>query len=141
MNTSTATHFLLVAFCLITASAFSVADQSSRGRGRKDDDSGFFGPGGGSFDIPGLGRMPDFGSGVVNGGFGGGFGGPSGGHSKNGVVRSTVICKERGPCHMKRLTCPAKCSTSYSYAGKNYGGGGGGGGCTIDCKKKCVAYC
>ncbi|KAG2240634.1 hypothetical protein Bca52824_090598 [Brassica carinata] len=30
---------------------------------------------------------------------------------------------------------------SFSRSGKGYGGGGGGGGCTMDCKKKCIAYC
>jgi hypothetical protein len=55
-------------------------------------------------------------------------------------VRPSVVCKERGPCYKKKLTCPAKCFTSYSRSGKGYGGGGGGGGCTLDCKK-CVAYC
>jgi hypothetical protein len=39
------------------------------------------------------------------------------------------------------LTCPAKCFTSFSRSDEGYGGGGGGGGCTIDCKKKCSAYC
>ncbi|KAJ6364132.1 hypothetical protein OIU76_029131 [Salix suchowensis] len=57
-----------------------------------------------------------------------------------GVMRSSVVCKERGRCYKKKLTCPAKCYTSYSRSGKGFGGGGGGGGCTLDCKK-CVAYC
>lgn len=94
---------------------------------------GFFGPGGG-FNIPGFGP-------VVGGGYGSGYGGPNGGHSKSGVIRSAVVCKEKGPCYKKRLICPAKCFTSYSRSGKGYGYGGGGGGCTIDCQKKCVAYC
>ncbi|VVA23537.1 PREDICTED: glycine-rich [Prunus dulcis] len=96
---------------------------------------GFFGPG---FDIPGFGK--GFGSGV-GGGYGGGYGGPNGGYSKGGTVRTSLVCKEKGPCYKKKLTCPAKCFTSYSRSGKGYGGGGGGGGCTIDCKKKCSAYC
>uniref|UniRef100_A0A5B7APU8 Putative glycine-rich cell wall structural protein 1.0 n=1 Tax=Davidia involucrata TaxID=16924 RepID=A0A5B7APU8_DAVIN len=98
---------------------------------------GFFGPGGG-FNIPGFGS--GWGNGI-GGGYGAGYGGPSGGYSKGGVIRPTVECKEKGPCYKKKLTCPAKCFTSYSRSGKNYGAGGGGGGCTVDCKKKCVAYC
>lgn len=94
---------------------------------------GFFGPGGG-FGIPGFGKG-------FGGGYGGGFGGPNGGYNKGGIVRTTQVCKEKGPCYNKKLTCPAKCFTSYSRSGKGYGGGGGGGGCTIDCKKKCTAYC
>ncbi|RYR35959.1 hypothetical protein Ahy_A10g051039 isoform B [Arachis hypogaea] len=97
----------------------------------------FFGPGGG-FSIPGFGN--GFGNGI-GGGYGGGYGGPSGGYSRGGVVRPTVVCKDKGPCFQKKITCPAKCFTSYSRSGKGYGGGGGGGGCTIDCKKKCIAYC
>ncbi|XP_062087324.1 glycine-rich cell wall structural protein 2-like [Humulus lupulus] len=99
---------------------------------------GFFGPGP-AFNIPGFGN--GYGSGIIGGGYGSGFGGPSGGRSRNGVVRPTVVCKDKGPCYQKKLTCPAKCFTSYSRSGKGYGGGGGGGGCTMDCKKKCVAYC
>ncbi|KAH7568974.1 hypothetical protein JRO89_XS06G0082900 [Xanthoceras sorbifolium] len=96
---------------------------------------GFFGPG------SGFGGIPGFGNGIVGGGYGSGYGGPNGGYSKGGVVRPTVVCKQKGPCYMKKLTCPAKCFTSYSRSGKGYGGGGGGGGCTMDCKKKCIAYC
>ncbi|XP_057428925.1 glycine-rich cell wall structural protein-like [Lotus japonicus] len=99
---------------------------------------GFFGPGGG-FTMPGFGS--GFGNGIIGGGYGGGYGSPSGGRSKNGVVRSTVVCKDKGPCFQKKVTCPAKCFSSFSRSGKGYGGGGGGGGCTIDCKKKCIAYC
>ncbi|EEF40908.1 5'-3' exoribonuclease 2 [Ricinus communis] len=95
---------------------------------------GFFGPGSG-FGIPG------YGNGIIGGGYGAGFGGPNGGYSKGGIIRPTVVCKEKGPCYKKKLTCPAKCFTSYSRSGKGYGGGGGGGGCTMDCKKKCIAYC
>ncbi|XP_055804602.1 glycine-rich cell wall structural protein 1.0-like [Solanum dulcamara] len=91
---------------------------------------GIFGPGSG-FNIPGLG----------GGVFGGGFGSPKGGVGKGGVIRSSVVCKDKGPCLGKKLICPAKCYKSYSSAGKGYGFGGGSGGCTMDCKKKCVAYC
>ncbi|XP_015065104.1 glycine-rich cell wall structural protein [Solanum pennellii] len=91
---------------------------------------GIFGPGGG-FNIPGLG----------GGVFGGGFGGPKGGYGKGGVIRSSVVCKVKGPCFGMKLICPAKCYKSYSSAGKGYGFGGGSGGCTMDCKKKCLAYC
>ncbi|MCU5803820.1 hypothetical protein J4G24_19705, partial [Clostridioides difficile] len=87
---------------------------------------GFFGPGSG---------IPGFGNGIVGGGYGAGYGGPNGGYSRGGVIRPSVVCKERGPCYMKKLTCPKKCFTSYSRSGKGYGGGGGGGGCTMDCKK------
>ncbi|PPR80759.1 hypothetical protein GOBAR_AA39951 [Gossypium barbadense] len=75
------------------------------------------------------------------GGYGAGFGGPTGGYSKGGVIRTTVVCKEKGPCFNKKLTCPAKCFTYFRRSGKGYGEGGGGGGCTMDCKKKCSAYC
>lgn len=94
---------------------------------------GIFGPGSG-FGIPGLGNG-------IGGGYGAGYGGPKGGYSRGGVITPTVVCKERGPCYMKKLTCPRKCFTSYSRSGKGYGAGGGGGGCTMDCKKKCIAYC
>ncbi|KAL7593268.1 glycine-rich RNA-binding protein 1 [Lactuca sativa] len=107
--------------------------------GRDDSSGGFFGPGTGpGFNIPGMGNnWPGNG---VGGGYGSGYGGPKGGHSKSGVVSPTVVCKDKGPCYKKKLTCPAKCFTAYSRSGKGYGGGGGGGGCTMDCKK-CVAYC
>lgn len=107
---------------------------NNKGGGNNDGPGGFFGPGAG-FSIPG------FGSGSIGGGYGSGYGGPSGGYSRGGVVRPTVVCKEKGPCYQKKLTCPAKCFTSYSRSGKGYGAGGGGGGCTVDCRKKCVAYC
>ncbi|KAJ8761439.1 hypothetical protein K2173_001570 [Erythroxylum novogranatense] len=100
------------------------------------DIGGMFGPGNG-FNIPGFGK--DWGH--LGGGYGVGYGSPSGGYSRGGVIRPTVVCKEKGPCYNKKLTCPAKCFTSYSRSGKGYGAGGGGGGCTMDCKKKCVAYC
>lgn len=99
---------------------------------------GFFGSGSG-FGIPGFDK--GWGNGIIGGGYGAGFGGPKGGYSKGGVIRPTVVCKEKGPCYKKQLTCPAKCFTSYSRSGKGYGGGGGGGGCTVDCKKNCIAYC
>ncbi|GAB4826893.1 hypothetical protein Ancab_033771 [Ancistrocladus abbreviatus] len=100
---------------------------------------GFFGPGG-RFSIPGFeGNWP--GSGIIGGGYGAGYGGPAGGRSRSGIVRPSMVCKEKGPCYMKKLTCPSKCFTSYSGSGKGYGSGGGGGGCTMDCKKKCLAYC
>ncbi|KAI4312156.1 hypothetical protein MLD38_036999 [Melastoma candidum] len=88
--------------------------------------------------IPGFGGQPWSGFG---GRYGFGFGGPSGGYSRGGVVRPSVVCKHKGPCYNKKLTCPAKCFTSYSRSGKGYGAGGGGGGCTMDCEKNCVAYC
>ncbi|KAH7545940.1 glycine-rich cell wall structural protein 2 [Ziziphus jujuba] len=117
------------------------SDQNNKGGGGDDAGGGapgVFGPGGG-FGIPGFGK--GFGSGIIGGGYGSGYGGPNGGYSKGGVIRPTVVCKEKGPCYQKKLTCPAKCFTSYSRSGKGYGSGGGGGGCTMDCKKKCVAYC
>ncbi|KAM1123707.1 hypothetical protein PS2_005037 [Malus domestica] len=110
------------------------ANGGGGGGGNSGGIGGFFPPG---FDIPGFGK--GFGSGV-GGGYGGGYGGPNGGYSKGGTVRTSLVCKEKGPCYKKKLTCPAKCFTSYSRSGKGYGGGGGGGGCTIDCKK-CTAYC
>ncbi|CAA6656667.1 unnamed protein product [Spirodela intermedia] len=74
-------------------------------------------------------------------GWGGGAFGGAGAGGFGGMMRPSVICSERGPCFRKRVTCPAKCFSSYSRHGKNFGGGGGGGGCTIDCKKRCTAYC
>lgn len=115
-------------------------DNKKNGKGGGNDGGmgGFFGPGGG-FGVPGLGN--GWGNGIIGGGYGAGYGGPTGGYSKGGVIRPTVVCKEKGPCYKKKLTCPAKCFSSFSKSGKNYGAGGGGGGCTMDCKKKCIAYC
>ncbi|KAK4753241.1 hypothetical protein SAY87_022039 [Trapa incisa] len=111
----------------------STTKKPNKGGGYGNGIGGFFGSGGG-FGIPGLGNG-------WGGGYGGGFGGPRGGYSKGGIMRPTVVCKEKGPCFRKKLTCPAKCFFSYSHSGKGNGGGGGGGGCTMDCKKKCRAYC
>ncbi|KAK7331881.1 hypothetical protein VNO80_28624 [Phaseolus coccineus] len=113
-------------------------DNNKGGAAAAGGPGGFFGPGGG-FSIPGFGS--GFGNGIVGGGYGSGYGGPDGGSSKGGIIRPTVVCKDRGPCFQKKVTCPAKCFSSFSRSGKGYGGGGGGGGCTIDCKKKCIAYC
>jgi hypothetical protein len=59
------------------------------------------------------------------------------------LVRPSTVCTEPGPCHGKRLTCPARCFRSYSYTSEDGGGGGGGGGggCSFDCTKRCEAYC
>ncbi|XP_072989148.1 uncharacterized protein [Typha latifolia] len=144
MKTSTLLllYFLLSSATLLSSAARDVqAELKSKhiGRGHGGgsgvpgfgpDPGGFFG-GGPGFNIPGFG----------GGGWGAGFGGPGGGYAKGGVVPTSVVCNEKGPCYKKRVTCPAKCFTSYSRSGKNYGAGGGGGGCTIDCKKKCVGYC
>ncbi|KAF8370162.1 hypothetical protein HHK36_031793 [Tetracentron sinense] len=118
---------------------------TSKGKGKGNSNNnnnnkkgGFFGPGGG-FGIPRVGSH--WGNGIIGGGYGGGYGGPTGGYSYSGIIRPTVVCQEKGPCYKKELTCPAKCFTSYSRSGENYGGGGGGGGCTMDCDKKCIAYC
>ncbi|KAG4960511.1 hypothetical protein AAZX31_13G227600 [Glycine max] len=111
---------------------------NNQGGGAGAGAGGFFGPGGG-FSIPGFGN--GFGNGIIGGGYGSGYGGPNGGSSKGGIIRPTVVCKDKGPCFQKKVTCPAKCFSSFSRSGKGYGGGGGGGGCTIDCKKKCIAYC
>ncbi|XP_038691009.1 cold shock domain-containing protein 4-like isoform X2 [Tripterygium wilfordii] len=148
------TSFFLFAFLLIAASlSFAIrpdftaqieqspkgskpSNQKNKGGGNGGGFGGFFGPGSG-FSIPGFGS----GSGIIGGGYGGGFGGPSGGSSGSGVIRPSIVCREKGPCYKKKLICPAKCFTSYSRSGKGYGGGGGGGGCTVDCKKRCTAYC
>lgn len=152
------TFLLLITLLIISSSAFATrpvlsgsspstqVKQHSKPKDKNNNNNnqgnggipgGFFGPGGG-FNIPGFGN--GFGNGI-GGGYGSGYGGPNGGHNKNGIVRPTVVCKDKGPCYQKKLTCPAKCFTSFSRSGKGYGGGGGGGGCTIDCKKKCSAYC
>ncbi|XP_038996999.1 cold shock domain-containing protein 4-like [Hibiscus syriacus] len=96
---------------------------------------------GGFFGITPVFGLPGFENGIVGGGYGAGFGGPKGGYSKGSIIKPTVVCKEKGPCYNKKLTCPAKCFSYYSRSGKGYGGGGGGGGCITDCKKKCRAYC
>ncbi|GJM96179.1 hypothetical protein PR202_ga12992 [Eleusine coracana subsp. coracana] len=92
------------------------------------------------FTIPGMGGI---GNGIpgLGGGWGGGYGGPAGGYTRGGVVAPSAVCSEKGRCYGKRVTCPKKCFSSYSGAGKGYGGGGGGGSCTFDCKVKCTAYC
>ncbi|KAF8413957.1 hypothetical protein HHK36_001954 [Tetracentron sinense] len=109
------------------------SNNDNKGGGNDGGMSGFMNPGGG-FEIPGMGS--GWGNGIIGGGYGAGYGGPTGGYSKGGTIRPTVVCKDKGPCYKKKLTCPAKCFTSYSRSGKNYGSGGGGGGCTMDCKKK-----
>lgn len=144
---------LLLLLLLAVAVAFSTAARdlddeltsSSKQRGGQPgqgvpgfgpDQPGFFRPpGGGRFGIPGFGGWSNYG-----GGYGYGSGGPAGSSGWHGVDPPSVVCSEKGRCYKKKLTCPAKCFTSYSHSGKGYGGGGGGGGCTIDCKK-CVAYC
>ncbi|XVF27706.1 hypothetical protein REPUB_Repub14bG0131500 [Reevesia pubescens] len=141
----------ILAVLLITASLSAAArpddsfeplssayQKHKKGSKPSNQNGGFFGPGPG-FGIPGFEK--GWGDGILGGGYGAGFGGPNGGYSKGGVVRPTVVCKEKGPCYNKKLTCPAKCFTSFSHSGNGYGNGGGGGGCTMDCKKKCVAYC
>ncbi|KAJ4980231.1 hypothetical protein NE237_031068 [Protea cynaroides] len=128
----------LLAFVLASVSLSGEAFEGNSNNNNKGDRGGpgtFFGPGGGGLGIPRVGK------GGFGGGYGSGYGGPGGGSSKGGVISPAVVCKERGPCYKKKVTCPAKCFTSYSRSGKNYGAGGGGGGCTIDCKKKCTAYC
>ncbi|MQM19578.1 hypothetical protein Taro_052584 [Colocasia esculenta] len=136
--------FLLVAALLLASALSSGAarDFDDRAYGMPDVPgwaAGDPGWGGGRKGTPGF---PGGGGGWGNmgGGWGAGYGSPSGGYSRGGIVRPSAVCSEKGPCYKKKLTCPAKCFTSYSRSGKNYGAGGGGGGCTIDCKK-CVAYC
>ncbi|CAN0852818.1 hypothetical protein LINGRAHAP2_LOCUS5431 [Linum grandiflorum] len=131
-NIKLLSSFLFISLLMISPSASTRHEPGSSSPNPGD----FFGPGTG-FGVPEFGKGWDMGG----GGYGSGYGGPKGGHSKNGVYRPTVVCKEKGPCLNKKLRCPAKCFTSYSHSGKGYGGGGGGGGCTMDCKKKCVAYC
>ncbi|KAJ6791489.1 cold shock protein-1 precursor [Iris pallida] len=144
MASITATLLLASLLCALILSSTSARDidaelneskKSNNGVGNPgygSDPGSYFGPGGG-FGVPGWGN--------AGGGYGSGAGGSGGGYSRNGVVPPSVVCSEKGPCYKKKLTCPAKCFTSYSRSGRNGGGGGGGGGCTMDCKKKCVAYC
>lgn len=133
--------FLFIAFLLIAAvtTAASSRDIDAEKSKKPTDKTpgGLFGPGGGGSNIPGWGDL----GGAHGGGYGGGYGGPGGGYSYGGVIRPSVVCTENGPCYEKKLTCPDKCFSSYSQSGSNSGGGGGGGGCTMDCKKKCIAYC
>ncbi|CAL1397866.1 unnamed protein product [Linum trigynum] len=130
--------FLLLLIVTTLSTAARPNPESSNDGGAAAASGGFFGPGTG---------IPEFGKGYwgngpgIGGGYGSGFGGPKGGYSKSGTYRPSVVCKEKGPCFNKKLRCPAKCFSAYGRSGKGYGGGGGGGGCTMDCKKKCVAYC
>ncbi|KAJ0963352.1 hypothetical protein J5N97_028474 [Dioscorea zingiberensis] len=126
---------LLLYFLLATSTRELTADpgKSTSKNHNKGDGANF-----------GFGNIPGFngdGWGNIGGGYGAGYGGSGGGYSRHGVIKPSVVCTERGPCYNKRVTCPAKCFTSYSHSGKNGGGGGGGGGCTIDCKKHCIGYC
>ncbi|CAN6202923.1 unnamed protein product [Urochloa humidicola] len=93
----------------------------------------WFGPGGG-----GGGAVP---GGAAAGGFFGGWGEGGLGYQRGAVVPPSVVCAEEGPCHGKRLTCPARCFRSYSYKSAHGGGGGGGGGCSFDCTTRCAATC
>ncbi|EPS71825.1 hypothetical protein M569_02931 [Genlisea aurea] len=122
MTKSTLAISLIFSLLLLSAVARLAPEEEGGGGGY---DFGFPDPG---FDIPG------FGSGT-GGGYGYGFGGPTGGHSKSGVFPTSVLCRDKGPCYKKRVTCPQRCFSSFAGAGKGYGYGGGGGGCTIDCKK------
>ncbi|XP_062190126.1 uncharacterized protein LOC133893170 [Phragmites australis] len=99
--------------------------------GRPKADEG--GPGRGFFGMPWFGPQPR--------GFFGGWGAGVPGYRRGAVVPPSTVCAEQGPCHGKRLTCPAKCFKSFSYGGKHGGGGGGGGGCSFDCSRRCVASC
>ncbi|KAL2932132.1 Chromatin structure-remodeling complex subunit SFH1 [Bienertia sinuspersici] len=135
---ATKATFLLTLLLITTISSLTGAtrpDPTSKGPKPKGRGGDFFGPGVG-FGIPGFDDP-----GTIGGGYGYGSGSPSGGHGKSGTIRPSVVCKEKGPCYMKKLRCPAKCFYSFSRSGKGYGGGGGGGGCTMDCKKKCIAFC
>ncbi|CAI0468462.1 unnamed protein product [Linum tenue] len=123
--------FLLLSILLIT----TLSTTATRPNPESSNDGGAAAAAAGGFFGPGTG-IPEFG-----GGYGSGFGGPKGGYSKSGTYRPSVVCKEKGPCFNKKLRCPAKCFSAYGRSGKGYGSGGGGGGCTMDCKKKCVAYC
>ncbi|XP_074573816.1 uncharacterized protein LOC141830230 [Curcuma longa] len=148
-----ASSLLLFSLLLLLATASFAARDFQAELSKNKGHNGGGGGGGGGFagSIPGFGSVPGgfnipgngggFNIPGMGGGWGAGYGGPSGGYSRGGVVRPSVVCSDRGPCYKKRLTCPAKCFSSYSHSGKGYGGGGGGGGCTIDCKKRCVAYC
>ncbi|KAJ6979006.1 heterogeneous nuclear ribonucleoprotein A3 [Populus alba x Populus x berolinensis] len=115
----TVTIFFLLALLLVSCSLSTETrpDPKTSTKGKpinqnnkaSGNDGGVFGSGSG-FGIPGF----DYGWGNVGGGYGGGFGGPKGGSSKGGVIKPSVVCKEKGPCYKKKLTCPAKCFTSYS---------------------------
>ncbi|CAL9237941.1 unnamed protein product [Arabidopsis halleri] len=120
-----------------SSSTGSYSDQfkkNSKGNYNKND------KGYGSGGYPGLTTEPATGFILPGSGPGGSYSELSGENNKGRVVRPTVVCKEKGHCYKKELTCPAKCFKSSSRNVKVYIGSGGGGGCTIDCKK-CVAYC
>ncbi|KAI9121464.1 hypothetical protein K1719_008497 [Acacia pycnantha] len=139
--TTTTTTFIFLILWFISSFSLATRPASDLFKGESNKGGGDNYGGAGGYSGPGAGFIPGFGDGIVGGGYGAGYGGPNGGYSKGGVVRSSVVCKEKGPCFQKKVTCPAKCFSSFSRSGKGYGSGGGGGGCTIDCKKKCTAYC
>ncbi|XP_062188527.1 cold shock domain-containing protein 4-like [Phragmites australis] len=99
------------------------------------------GAAGGGPDGGGFFGMPWFGGPQGGPGFFGGWGEGGPGYRRSAVVPPSTVCAEKGPCHGKRLTCPAKCFSSFSYKDKHGSGGGGGGGCSFDCTKHCVASC
>ncbi|GLT77900.1 hypothetical protein SLA2020_494550 [Shorea laevis] len=105
------------------------SNQNNKGGGNPDE-----------FNIPEF-TIPGWGNDGQGGGYGYGVGGPNGGQGSGGIIQPSVVCKDSGPCLHKKVTCPAKCFSSYNRAGKGWGMGGGGGGCTVDCKKNCKAYC
>ncbi|CAI9773209.1 unnamed protein product [Fraxinus pennsylvanica] len=67
------------------------SNSNKKGSGKDGGMGEFFGPGGG-FNIPGFGS--GWGNGI-GGGYGAGYGGPNGGYSKGGIIRSSVVCKEK----------------------------------------------
>ncbi|GMI91523.1 hypothetical protein HRI_002821600 [Hibiscus trionum] len=83
----------------------------------------------------------DFGS-LAGGPTGDDFGSWAGGPTGDGSTGdgNSMVCNEKGPCYMKKLTCPAKCFGKVSKSGSGFSASAGAGGCTMDCKT-CTASC
>ncbi|CAH2047877.1 unnamed protein product [Thlaspi arvense] len=121
--------------------------KNSKGNSNKNDKG--YGSPGGHFELGpgcsvGIGNGGSYavasGCNLPGSGPGGSYAVTSGEYRKGSVVRPSLVCKEKGHCYKKKLTCPAKCFTSFNISGSGFGGGGGGGGCSFDCKK-CEVNC
>ncbi|CAN6170786.1 unnamed protein product [Urochloa humidicola] len=137
MSPTKAIVLLLLSLLALSAPLTSSAAAGAYNNGMPNPGGGFFG---------GAGMPSWFGGGSGGpgaGGFFGGWGEGGLGYRRGAVVPPSVVCTEQGPCHGKRLTCPARCFRSYSYksAHGGGGGGGGGGGCSFDCTTRCAATC
>ncbi|KAG2302975.1 hypothetical protein Bca4012_061332 [Brassica carinata] len=55
-------------------------------------------------------------------------------------MNPTHTCTMQGPCHGKKLTCPAECYKSSNVNKEGYRSSSKSGGCSFDCTK-CTASC